>query len=349
MLSPQDFARLLQDKLIDAGEQRAVEFKPDLFGFVPRGGDLSSIFPLDNYYRYYLAATSDAERQRVVKQFASDWLRHAKAGAPVAPGSGGAPAGGWQSHVAAPVVMASAVPPMGYPPPRPLQATSGGGGRVLITIFAIVGLTLVCMCVAPQIMGVVMLVLAKNRVIDLPGPRPRDRGPKWEFQPPPETKQTELAGRQQGLRRFYSDPQLRPVLGFSYSTREWFGEQVIALLVPLYDERDPPPPHFNVRQEVVRAKEGYVVGGLEVDAQKYVNAVRINFVRRTDQGLDLSDTYQSDWLGTPTGREPQTLSGEGQQVLGIAALQSLALDGVGLIYRQQAAAPNDNVPLNPEP
>ena len=119
MLSPQDFARLLQDKLIDAGEQRAVEFRADLFGFVPRGGDLSSIFPLDNYYRLYLSAPSDGERQRVIRQFTSDWLRHAKAASPVAPGAGGAPAGYARSPLANPGPSAPFIPnPLAAGPPH---------------------------------------------------------------------------------------------------------------------------------------------------------------------------------------------------------------------------------------
>ena len=141
--------------------------------------------------------------------------------------------------------------------------------------------------------------------------------------------------------------------------------------MPLYDDRPPPPDHFDPLTPV-RGKEGYVVGGLEVDSGEYVNAVRITFVRKTDQGLDLTDTYQSDWLGTPTpGREPQKLLGEGEEIIGAAMRQGIVLDSVGLLYREAAKppepmpipmpdpAPADNPltpapeppapPLNPEP
>ncbi|HEX5104142.1 MAG TPA: hypothetical protein VFV87_10045, partial [Pirellulaceae bacterium] len=268
MLSPQEFARLLQDKLIEAGENRPLEFRADLFGFIPRGGDLGSIFPLDNYYRQYLAAASDGERQRVARQFTSDWLRHAKAGAPVAPGAGGAPAAFAPSPLAsghgAPVVVPN--PLAGGPLPRPSgtppRPSVGCGVRAVMAIIGVVGLAFVCFCGAP----LAMLGMAKNRPGNFgPGNGPRF-GPDWEFHAPADVQVTEFVGGRGGGPRFYVDPQRRPVIGLAYSTDNWGGQQVIGSLAPVYDAHDVPENDFRRETHVVRAKEGYVVGGLEVDA-----------------------------------------------------------------------------------
>jgi hypothetical protein len=341
MLNPQDFARLLQDKLIEAGEQRAVEFKADLFGFVPRGGDLASIFPLDNYYRMYLSAASDGDRQRAIRQFTGDWLRYAKSNAPVAPGAGGAPAGFAPSPLAGPGHAApfvgpnpfSPAPPAARPPGYgPPKSAVGCGGRVLVVIFALVGIAFVCFCGGP----IAMLGLAKGRLGPGRGP---PWGREWDRHPPADAQLTEFIGGQGGGPRYYYDADRRPVIGLAFTTGEWSRQKVIQTLVPLYDDHVPPPEGFQVLVPV-RGKEGYVVGGLEVNAGDYVNAVRITFVRRTDQGLDLSDTYQSDWLGTPTpGRDPRKLAGNGEEILGIAAHRGIVLDSVGLLYRPPVKPP----------
>jgi hypothetical protein len=232
MLSPQDFARLLQDKLIEAGENRPLEFRADLFGFVPRGGDLSSIFPLDNYYRMYLSAPSDPERQRVVRQFTSDWLRHAKSSAPVAPGAGGAPVGFAPSPLAghsAPYIpnplgpVPPAVRPMSYPPP-PTKSAGGCGLRLLVVIFGLLGIMFVCFCGAP----LAMVGLGKNKLGKM--------GREWDFHQPADAQVSEMVGGPGGGPRYYYDANRRPVIGLAFTTGEWFGEQCIKSLVPLYDD-----------------------------------------------------------------------------------------------------------------
>jgi hypothetical protein len=358
MLSPQDFARLLQDKLIEAGENRPLEFRADLFGFIPRGGDVSSIFPLDNYYRHYLMATSDAGRQRTIKQFTSDWLQHARANAPVAPGAGGAPAGvaprpmmgasqGAPFVVPNPLAPVPAMPrPIAHPPP-PGKSATGCGLRAMVVIFGLIGIMFVCFCGAP----LAMMGLAKNRAGKW-GPGPGDGPPfgrEWDFQPPADAQLTEMLGGHGGGPRYYYDANRSPVIGVAYSTGDWFGQKVVKALVPIYDDRPPRPDHFDPVVPI-RGKEGYVVGGLEVDAAEYVNAVRVTFVRKTDAGLDLADTYQSEWLGTPTpGRDTRKLAGEGELVVGIAVRQGIAIDSVGLLLKPAEKPPEPMAEPAPAP
>ena len=47
--------------------------------------------------------------------------------------------------------------------------------------------------------------------------------------------------------------------------------------------------------------------------------------------LDPKDSYQSEWLGTPSGKPTQTLSGNGSKVIGIHGRKAAVLDAVGLI------------------
>jgi hypothetical protein len=281
----------------------------------------------------------------VIRQFTSDWLRHAKAASPVAPGVGGAPAGYARSPLANPGQAAPYVPnplaagpaaprPMGYPTTTPVKSGAGCGMRALVVVFGLIGIAFVCFCGAP----LAMMGLAKNRMGPGPGGGP-PWGREWDFRPPADAQLTEMLGGRGGGPRYYYDANRRPVIGLAFSTGEWFGQQAVKSLVPLYDDRPPPPDHFDPLRPV-RGKEGYVVGGLEVDSDEYVNAVRITFVRKTDHGLDLTDTYQSDWLGTPTpGRDPQKLLGEGEEIVGVAMRQGIVLDSVGLLYREATKPP----------
>lgn len=85
----------------------------------------------------------------------------------------------------------------------------------------------------------------------------------------------------------------------------------------------------------VVAKDGYAVGGLELDASDMVYAVRIVFARQqTDGSLDPADTYTSDWLGTPAGNPPQKLISNETPILGIHGRRGAVIDALGLVLAQ---------------
>jgi len=74
------------------------------------------------------------------------------------------------------------------------------------------------------------------------------------------------------------------------------------------------------------------VGALEVDAAEYVTAARAVFMRIDAQGrLDPKDSYQSEWMGTPSGNPTETLGGDGSKVIGICGRRVAVLDVVGLV------------------
>ena len=123
-------------------------------------------------------------------------------------------------------------------------------------------------------------------------------------------------------------PEGKTLLGFECSLGIWAGEQAIRSLTPL-SERAP----ARGRNITVMAKEGYAVGGMKIDAPKYVSAVQVVFYRLKDDGqLDPNDSYTSDWLGTPSGKEVPVTEGAGKQVIGIHGRRGAVLDALGLVF-----------------
>jgi hypothetical protein len=119
----------------------------------------------------------------------------------------------------------------------------------------------------------------------------------------------------------------QPVVGFRCSVGAWAGKQALADLQPLFDRAGP----ATAASQAV-AKDGYVVGGLELDASELVHAVRVIFVRRKGDGsLDRSDSYSSGWLGRPAGNSPQKLDSGTAVVIGVHGRKGAVIDAVGLV------------------
>ena len=79
----------------------------------------------------------------------------------------------------------------------------------------------------------------------------------------------------------------------------------------------------------------YAVGGMNVEADKYAAAIQLIFMRVTDAGaLDPADSYTSEWIGKPSGRQTQMLAGDGTKVIGLCGRQGLVLDAVGLVLAE---------------
>jgi len=136
---------------------------------------------------------------------------------------------------------------------------------------------------------------------------------------------TELIGGTGGM-LYHSVGSGAPVLGFGHAMGSWAGEQALAALEPVFVSESGP-----ATQHVI-ACEGYAVGALEIDAPKYISAVRVLFMRLGADGrLDPNDSYKSDWIGTPSGKPTRTVGGDGRKVIGIQARRAAVLDAVGLV------------------
>jgi hypothetical protein len=142
---------------------------------------------------------------------------------------------------------------------------------------------------------------------------------------------TELLGGTGGF-PFESDYSAgEAVIGFHYSIGTWAGEVAITHLEPLFDRQAP-----GTSEQIVIARPGYVVGGLQVDAGDLVSAVRVVFVRENENGeLDLEDFYMSEWLGARSRSNPKTLGNGKDRVLGLYGRSGAVLDAVGLVLEQR--------------
>jgi hypothetical protein len=125
-------------------------------------------------------------------------------------------------------------------------------------------------------------------------------------------------------------PKHLPIVGFRYRIGNWGGKSAVAKLDPL-SERNAPARS----DQLVIAHDGFVVGGIQVDAGDLVEAVRVVFVQRADDGtLDKTEYYFSDWIGQPTGRPVKTLGKGNVPVIGVYGRRGLVIDAIGLVLAE---------------
>jgi hypothetical protein len=124
------------------------------------------------------------------------------------------------------------------------------------------------------------------------------------------------------------------VVGIRYSLGSWAGQPALRSLEPIFVRAtDPAETREAPRgEQVLMAREGYAVGGLNVDAGPYVHAVQVVFMRLNADGrLEAADSYTGPWLGNRTTGPVQTLGGTGAPVIGIRGRRAAVLDAVGLV------------------
>ena len=125
------------------------------------------------------------------------------------------------------------------------------------------------------------------------------------------------------------DPQ--PVVAFRSRMGRWSRGPVIGWIAPAIDRA--PPPSLGDEETFTAAKPGYVVGGLEVSVDNVnIFAYRVVFVAWKDGRVNLTDTYKSDWIGSPALGETKLLGGDGV-VVGMFGRRGLNNDALGVITR----------------
>jgi hypothetical protein len=138
---------------------------------------------------------------------------------------------------------------------------------------------------------------------------------------------TELAGGTGGGLFRTIDAGGKPVVGFRFAIGSWLGTPALRQLDPLYDRAVP-----GGNQQTVLARDGYAVGAVDVEAGRFVQAVRIVFMRLLPSGqLDVTDAYSSDWIGEDKGQDVKQLGGTGALVLGVHGRRAAVLDAIGLV------------------
>ncbi len=141
------------------------------------------------------------------------------------------------------------------------------------------------------------------------------------------TRDSALGAGSEGVAFRFLDPEARPVVGLRYQLGSWAGERVIGHLEPLYTRDAVPQPW-----QAIFAREGYALGAMQVDGTRYVNAVRLAFMKLEGDKLNTKDRYLAEWIGTPTGRKPKSIFSTGARVLGLHGVRGAVLDGVGLVF-----------------
>lgn len=119
------------------------------------------------------------------------------------------------------------------------------------------------------------------------------------------------------------------IIGFTRTTSTVMGKPMIGMLDPVYERT---PGEENETDDRIVAKEGYVVGEVDLDVDTFVRAVRVKFVRLTADGkLDPSDSYHSRWIGRRKNKRTKTLPGPGQKIVGIYGSADEAIRSLGLL------------------
>jgi len=138
---------------------------------------------------------------------------------------------------------------------------------------------------------------------------------------------TEVAGDATGgLPQRYVEPGGH-LLGLEWRGGEWDGEKCFGGLVPVF-KRDQPA---TIPARVI-AKDGYAVGGVQVQSLRFVDAIRLVFHKiKPDGTLDPADSYESEWFGFPGDKAPKVLSSGGKPVIGIKCQQGAILNGLALV------------------
>jgi hypothetical protein len=88
----------------------------------------------------------------------------------------------------------------------------------------------------------------------------------------------------------------------------------------------------------VVAKEGYAVAAVTARAGLVLDGFSVTFARVTDDGLDMKDSYESEWIGGGNPSEVY-LGGDGSHVVGIVVKTSdrgrdRDCNGLGLILKK---------------
>jgi hypothetical protein len=141
-------------------------------------------------------------------------------------------------------------------------------------------------------------------------------------------KDTETAGDEKnGGPQRYVDAS-KPLIGLEYRGGEWEKEKCIGQVVAVYDLKQSPFPGLSR----VTARSGYAVGGVNVQSKKFVDAIQVVFMKiKPTGGLDPTDLYTSDWLGTVGDGKTTKLGQTGKIVMGINCKQGAVLNGFALV------------------
>lgn len=157
-------------------------------------------------------------------------------------------------------------------------------------------------------------------------PKPAD----FEF-----ARETARAGEDFGGQFVHYHTGQHPLIGLSFSNREWHRQT--RLSNDLRGIFDPDAP-IDAEQYLL-ADVGYVVVAMQARVDEHVHAVRLQFARLRETGPDLADSYWSVWAGgSDPGSRVMELGGTGARVLGLTGTAGLVVNSLGLLVEKSASA-----------
>jgi hypothetical protein len=143
--------------------------------------------------------------------------------------------------------------------------------------------------------------------------------------------ETPRAGKDAGGSFVHYQSGRQPLLGFAFSNRKWMGDMRISSDLRGVFDRDTAPEG----DVLMLAKPGFAVAGLEAQVNEHVHAIRVQFARLHDWGLDVTDSYWSDWtVGFDPGGGRVELGGTGDRVLGLTGTSGLVVNSLGLMIEE---------------
>ncbi len=131
------------------------------------------------------------------------------------------------------------------------------------------------------------------------------------------------AGEETGKPQYVVHPGKVPVTGIDFVLARTPEGEVFTSIAPVYDTAN--------TSCVVQARPGFGLSGLRVNARDQVRGIKFVFSKITDRGFDLSQSYESDWYGTPASGSGQPIDSGGRPVYGLWISGRNVVTSVGLI------------------
>ncbi|NNM31951.1 MAG: hypothetical protein HKO53_02745 [Gemmatimonadetes bacterium] len=143
------------------------------------------------------------------------------------------------------------------------------------------------------------------------------------------TVESRRAGEDSGSAFAHFHTGGQPLRGLAVSVREWFGQERIDGEIAGIFEGEPVPEGAHLLQ----AKPGYVVSDVEVQADEYINALRVQFAPFEDGFVSPLDRYWSPWVGgyVRHGFATRLVEATAVKIIGLRATSGLVLNSLSLL------------------
>lgn len=169
----------------------------------------------------------------------------------------------------------------------------------------------------------------KNRVLSVTQKRDnRKTGDLVATELPSMATKTDMAPQQHGGDFTFASPEGKPMIGLKVENSTWGPKTVFRTIQPLYEK----PAGATPGPDLVFARAGYVVVGVQINSTDFANAARLIYGKVKDGVADTKETYMSEWLGKPGADGKMTkIMTTGGPVIGVFGKRGGNVHGFGLV------------------